>query len=167
MSPVEYPYKPPDRTMYYVGPENAYMVAAKEFARQHITVKHVGGALVVRDGKIIGYGSNGAGFHEVHGCAREKMNVPTGTHYELCRGCSYEYHSEALAIRDAKEKHEETHGADLYLWGHWWCCKECWRTMIEAGVKNVYLLEGSERLFNKNNPGNVIGRQFEGYNTNL
>ena len=89
------------------------------------------------------------------------MNVPTGTGYELCEGCSYKYHSEATAIHDAQERGEDTRDADVYLWGHWWCCKPCWKAMIEAGIKNVYLLEGSERLFNKEVPGNVIGRQFE------
>jgi hypothetical protein len=33
--------------------------------------------------------------------------------------------------------------------------------MITAGIRDVYLLEGSEILFDKNDPGNIIGRQFE------
>jgi hypothetical protein len=33
--------------------------------------------------------------------------------------------------------------------------------MIAAGIRDVYLMEGSERLFNKAHPDNVIGRQFE------
>ncbi len=32
--------------------------------------------------------------------------------------------------------------------------------MIEAGIQNVYLLEGSERMFDKNHAENIIGRQF-------
>ena len=54
----------------------------------------------------------------------------------------------------------DTVGADLYLWGHWWACAPCWNAIIESGIENVYLLEGSERLFNKAHHGNVIGRQF-------
>jgi hypothetical protein len=38
---------------------------------------------------------------------------------------------------------------DLYLWGHWWCCKLCWDKMIEVGIKNVYLMEGVDKLFKK------------------
>lgn len=50
---------------------------------------------------------------------------------------------------------------DLYLWGHWWFCEPCWNAMIEAGIRDVYLLENSEVLFNKAHPENIIGRQFE------
>ena len=158
---IQYPYLPAGRTILYVPASNEFMAATKEFARKNNTVKHVGAAVVVRDGRIIGRGSIGAGFHGAQGgCIREKMNVPTGTRYDLCKGCSHENHSEASAIRDAKEHNEDTHGADLYLWGHWWCCEPCWRAMLEAGISNVYLLEGSERLFNKNHPDNIIGSQF-------
>ena len=162
MSAIQYPYMPEGRAILYVPADNEFMAAAKEFARKNNTVKHVGAAVVVRDGRIIGRGSIGAGVHGAQGgCIREKMNVPTGTRYDLCKGCSHENHSEASAIRDAKEHGEDTSGADLYLWGHWWCCEPCWNAMLEAGINDVYLLEGSERLFNKNHPENVIGRQFE------
>jgi deoxycytidylate deaminase len=169
MLDIQYPYLPANRIILYVPADNPFMVAGKEYARQNNTVRHVGAALVVKDGHTIGRGSVGAGFHgEIdpatgapRGCAREKMNVPTGTGYELCKGCSYEYHSEALAISDAKKNGEDTRGADVYLWGHWWVCEHCWNTMIDAGIQNLYLLEGSERLFNKTHPDNIIGRQFE------
>jgi hypothetical protein len=32
--------------------------------------------------------------------------------------------------------------------------------MIEAEIGQVTLLEGSERLFNKEHPDNIVGRQF-------
>ncbi len=157
---IAYPYIPAGKTILYVGEDNKLMAAAKEFARANNTVKHIGGAVIVKNGRIIGRGSNGAGYHKAHGCMREKMNVPTGTRYDLCKGCSYEFHSEASAIRDAKESGEDTRGSDLYLWGHWWACEPCWKAMAEAGIAHVYLLEGSERLFNKNHPDNIIDRQF-------
>ncbi|OGG63065.1 hypothetical protein A3C21_01285 [Candidatus Kaiserbacteria bacterium RIFCSPHIGHO2_02_FULL_59_21] len=166
MTGILYPYIPPGKTIMYVGLDNEFMTAAKEFARENNTVQHVGAALVVTNGRVIGRGSIGAGVHgEQGGCIRERLNVPTGTRYDLCKGCAHEYHSEASAIREAKERGEDTRGADLYLWGHWWCCEPCWSAMTEAGIGNVYLLEGSERLFNKSSPGNVIGRQFETHYT--
>lgn len=169
MSDIQYPYLPANRIILYVPADNPFMAAAKEYARENNTVKHVGAAVVVKDGRIIGRGSVGAGLHgEIdpatgtkRGCVREKMNVPTGTGYELCKGCGYEYHSEALAIRDAKKSGADTEGADVYLWGHWWACKQCWKTMMDASIQNLYLLEDSEKLFNKTHPDNVIGRQFE------
>ncbi len=162
MSDIQYPYLPEDRTILYVPESNPFMAAAKEFARENNTVKHVGAAVIVKDGAIIARGSIGAGIHgKQGGCIREKMNVPTGTQYDLCQGCGHEYHSEASAIHDAKMGGENTRDADLYLWGHWWCCEPCWKSMIDAGIKNVYLLESSEKLFNKAHPENIIGRQFE------
>lgn len=159
---ILYPYLPKNREIKYVPEDNEFMAKSMEFARQHNTVKHVGAAVIVKEGRVIGYGSIGAGVHgEQGGCIREKMNVPTGTQYELCEGCGSKYHSEADAIRDAHKAEADTNGADLYLWGHWWACKPCWDAIIEAGIRDVYLLEGSERLFNKNNPDNIIGRQFE------
>ena len=158
---IQYPYLPTGRTILFVPASNEFMAAAKEFARKNNTVKHVGAAVVVKSGRIIGRGSIGGGLHgEQGGCIREKMNVPTGTRYDLCKGCSHENHSEASAIRDAKEHNEDTHGADLSLWGHWGACEPCWDAMIAAGIKNLYLMKGSERLFNKAHPKNVIGKQF-------
>lgn len=161
MAAIQYPYLPAGRTILYVGTDNPFMATARKYARENNTVKHIGAAVVVKDGKIIGRGSIGAGFHgQRDGCIREEMNVPTGTRYDLCEGCRYKYHSEASAIRDAKEKNEDMQGGDLYLWGHWWACEPCWNAIQEAGIANVYLLEGSEKLFNKAHPDNIIGRQF-------
>jgi len=89
-----------------------------------------------------------------------KRGIPTGQQYELCEGCHPKNHSEPRAIADAKKNGHDTKGADLYLWGHWWACETCWQTMIAAGIKNFYLMEGSEKLFNKSHPKNIIGKQF-------
>ncbi len=159
---IKYPYLPEGREIKYVDESNPFMAAAKEFARQNNTVRHIHAAVIVKDGKIIARGSIGAGFHGAHGgCIREKLNVPTGTRYDLCEGCGYQYHSEASALRDASEHNQDTRGADLYLWGHWWCCEPCWKVMIEAGIKDVYVLEGGERFFEKSHKDNILGKQFQ------
>jgi len=33
--------------------------------------------------------------------------------------------------------------------------------MKEAGIRSVYLLEDSEKLFNKDHPENIVGKQFD------
>ena len=96
----------------------------------------------------------------MEGWERVKHNIPPGKGYELCLGCNPAYHSEPSAIQDAQKRGFKTEGADLYLWGHWWACEPCWQAMIAAGIKNFYLLKGSERLFNKAHSKNVIGKQF-------
>ncbi|MEX2054056.1 MAG: deaminase [Candidatus Colwellbacteria bacterium] len=161
-SDIDYPYIPDGRTIVYVLKDNEYLVAAKEYARENSLDKTMPtGSVVVKEGKIIGISGNGSEYHNDNECERVKLNIPTGEGYELCEGCHPNNHSESRAVRDAMAKGYDPKGSDLYLWGHWWCCEPCWSAMEEAGVSNVYLMEGSERLFNKNHSDNIIGRQFE------
>lgn len=159
---IEYPYLPEGRSILYVPDDNIYIQEAKKFAKENSLDKMMpNSSVIVKDNKIIGIGVNGSDYHEKHGCYRVKNNIPSGQGYELCDGCSPINHGEAKAIKNAVDNGNDTNGADLYLWGHWWCCEPCWSAMTKAGIKDVYLLEGSEVLFNKNNPDNVVGHQFE------
>src|SRR5690606_19102476 len=106
----------------YVEIDNPFMQAAREFARANSYDKTMPtGSVIVKDGKIIGSGANGSNYHLLHGCERVRQNIPTGKGYELCEGCHPKNHSEVSAIADA-EGHQLA-GAELYLWGHWWCCE--------------------------------------------
>ena len=158
---INYPYLPEGRTILYVPENNEFMLAAKEVARTQALDKSMPvGSLLVKGGVIIGRGGNGSDFHKTHVCERVKQGIPTGQGYELCEGCHPKNHSEARAIKDTLDRGNETSGADVYTWGHWWCCESCWNAMIAAGVLNVYLMEGSERLFNREHPENIVGKQF-------
>lgn len=159
---IEYPYIPEGREIKYVPASNEFMQAAKAFAREHSLDKAMQNAsVIVVDGEIIAAGANGSDYHDAHECERVKQGIPTGQGYELCPGCSPENHGEQSAIKDAREKGVDIAGADLYMWGHWWCCESCWKAMIDAGINDVYLLEGSEKLFNKDSEENIIGHQFD------
>lgn len=159
---VEYPYIPDGRTIEYVPADNEFMQRAKEVARTESKDKAMPNAsVIVKNGEIIGEGANGSDWHEDNGCERVKLNMPSGQGYELCEGCHPKNHSEPTAIADAVEQNNDTEGADLYLWGHWWCCEPCWGSIKAAGVSQIYLIEDSEVLFDKNHPDNIIGRQFE------
>jgi deoxycytidylate deaminase len=158
---ISYPYLPAEKSFQYVSMDNEYIQAAEEYARENSLDKNMPtGSVVVLDGKIIGRGANGSNYHETHECERVKRGIPTGQGYELCEGCHPKNHSEPRAIADAKTRHSDLSGASLYLWGHWWCCEPCWTAIIEAGIKTVCLAEGSEHLFNKESPQNIVGRQF-------
>ncbi len=138
------------------------MILAKEFARTHSLDKTMpGAALVVLDGHIIGRGANGSDYHKKFSCQRVALGCKTGEGYELCEGCHPKNHSEPKAIANAVTNHNPTNGADLFLWGHWWCCQPCWDSMKTASIRTVYLLEGSEKLFNKEHPENIVGKQFQ------
>ena len=159
---IKYPYLPEGRTILYVGIDNPFMQEAKKVAREFSLDKAMpNGTVFVKNGEIIARGANGSNYHDTHECERVKRGIPTGQGYELCEGCHPKNHGEPKAVKDAKEHGKDTNGADAYLWGHWWCCEPCWNEMIKAGIKDVYLLENSEVLFNKENPNNIVGKQFE------
>ncbi len=146
---IQYPYLPEGRTIYYVSADNPFMRAAQEYALAHsLDDFQKTGSVVVKGGHIIGRGANGSHYHREHGCERVRRHIPTGERYDLCEGCHPKNHSEPKAIADAFSHGEDTRTADLYLYGHFWCCKPCWDAMLAAGIKSVYLLEGSEKLFN-------------------
>ncbi len=134
------PYLPKSREILYVPSDNKFMLAAKKFAEENSQDSQFKtGAVIVQNGKIIGFGANGSDFHEKIGCVRKFFRVKTGKKYWMCPGCSPQNHAEQSAIADAKFRGNSTKGADLYLWGHWWCCQSCWEKMIEAEIRNVYL----------------------------
>lgn len=159
--PVEFPYMPKEGRIEYVAAENEFMQAAKEYAKKHSLDRVMPNAsVVVKDGKIIGRGANGSTYHDTHECERIKRGIPTGQGYELCEGCHPKNHSEPKAVKDALKTQSDLSGAAIYLWGHWWCCEPCWQAMLENGIRTVYLLKDSEKLFNKAHPENIVGRQL-------
>ena len=139
---IEYPYIPKNQVIQYVSLNNPFMQAAKEMADKSGCVKQPTGAVIVLNIQIIGRGSN----------AGKKQNVcphwdsPTGENYGPCKNiCRQNGHAETEAILSSKYL---TKDANLYLYGHWWCCRPCWEAIIKAGIRNVYLLKNSHKLFN-------------------
>ncbi|MBL8158488.1 hypothetical protein JNK62_03070 [bacterium] len=156
---IKYPYLPEGRTILYVPADNRFMQEARKSALENSLDDAVKtGSVIVKDGIVIGRGANGSDYHKSHVCERVRRKMPTGEGYELCEGCHPKNHSEPRAVADAQAQGHDTKGADLYLYGHWWACVPCWDAIMEAGIANVYLQEGSERLFNREHPDNILGR---------
>ena len=156
MKQINYPYIPAGRKFLFVPESNPFMAKAKEIRNTKSTDKNVStGSVIVADGQIIGEAANQASLsnpklQDLHKkiCIRKILKIKTGRKYWLCPGCAKPMeHSEAGAIRDAKKRGNDTRGADLYMYGHWWSCKPCWDKMTAAGIRNVYLLQNSEDLF--------------------
>jgi len=153
---IQYPYLPEGREIKFVPETNEFMTEAKRIRDTESTdLKNPTGAVVVKDNKIIGKSANHAkltnpkllNLHSKY-CVRRILHIPSGKGYFLCPGCAnYKQHGESSAIRNALKNGGDTNGADLYLFGHWWCCKPCWDTMIKAGIKDVYLVENAHELF--------------------
>lgn len=160
---INYPYLPKDEVIRYVPASNEFMMSAKKYAKEHSLDNSMPTAsVVVINNQIIGQASNGSKYHSVYGCERVKRGIPTGENYELCEGCHPKNHSEPKAILDAVKNNPQAKLADgeLYLWGHWWACEPCWRSIKKAGIKKVFLEENSYKLYNKNHPHNIVGKQF-------
>jgi deoxycytidylate deaminase len=159
---INYPYIPSDGHIGYVPADNPHVQEAKSYSRDHSIDKTMPtGSIIVLNDEVVGRGANGSTYHDEHVCERVRLGIPTGQQYELCEGCSPKNHSEPRAIADALSRIDSIKGADLYLWGHWWCCEPCWKSMKEAGIRTVYLLEDSEILFNKAHADNIVGKQFD------
>ena len=158
---IKYPYLPAGKTIFYVPENNKYMLAAKEYALTHSTDRQVstGSVIVDENGEILVSVANQSALKnkfllDTHKnwCIRKFFKIPSGQKYWLCPGCaSHKNHSEYQASMALKKKFPQkiNTNLDLYLWGHWWCCKPCWDKMTEIGIRNVYLMEGVDKLFKK------------------
>lgn len=152
-----YPYLAPGRTFQYVSEADPSMRAARTVCETHSTDRrHPTGSAILKDGVLLARAANLSGFrnpalirlHEQGWCVRKALGIPSGKHYWLCPGCaSHRNHSEALAIADARRRGVDIARADLYLWGHWWCCKPCWDAITRAEIERVYLVDGATERF--------------------
>lgn len=156
---IKYPYLPESRIILYVPENNKYMQVAKEIALNQSTDRKVstGAVIVDENGIILVSAANQSALKNKfllnthkNWCLRKLLKVPSGQKYWVCPGCaSHKNHGEYRAITALEKKFPQKiiSGLDLYLWGHWWCCKPCWDKMISVGIKNVFLMENSENLF--------------------
>jgi len=164
---IEYPYIPKGRTILHVPEDNPFMRLAEEMRNTKSTdAIHPTGAVIVLGGEIVGKAANQSRLKSkkaraLHGnglCIRRIFKIPSGKKYWLCPGCALsKHHAELQSLKDALRNGKSAQGADMYLYGHWWCCKPCWDGIEKASIKSVYVLEGSERLFNRNHPDNIVG----------
>lgn len=99
------------------------------------------GAVIVKDNRVMTTGYNGApagisSCMERGECLREKNNIPSGTHAEIC----YAAHAEQNAIIQAARYGININGATLYCTHQ--PCVICAKIIINAGIKRVIYKEG-------------------------
>lgn len=129
---------------------NYYLDISKEVANRSTCLRRKYGCIVVNNDEIIATGYNGAprgrkNCCELGYCYRDKMNVPRGERYELCRSV----HAEQNAIISAARK--DLIGATLFITGintkddsiepHSTSCMMCKRVVINSGIKEVIVRE--------------------------
>ena len=126
-----------------------YLSIADAVSRRSTCIRRQYGAVIVKDDEIISTGYNGAprgrrNCIDCGECERERLKVPHGERYELCRSV----HAEANAIISAPRR--EMIGATMYLSGretgealeHAECCEMCKRFIINAGIARVVTADG-------------------------
>ena len=133
-----------------ISKENYYLNIAKTVAGRGTCIRRKFGAIIVKDDVIISTGYAGAprgrvNCCDLNYCLRDKMNIPRGERYELCRSV----HAEANAIIAASR--DRMLGSTLYLacidpkTGETvpgtCCCQMCKRMVINAGIAKVIVME--------------------------
>lgn len=127
---------------------NYYLDISETVSERGTCLRRNFGAIIVQNDEIIATGYNGAPRGRVncsdHGeCMRDKLNVPKGQRYELCRSV----HAEANAIISASRR--DMIGSTLYLVGRdaqthellpdATSCSMCRRQIINAGIVKVII----------------------------
>lgn len=130
---------------------DTYLNCAEVFAYRSTCIKRKYGAVIVKDDVVISTGYNGAprGFDnccDLGSCPRLDRDMHQGEGYDICRAI----HAEENALLNCSR--QQTIGADLYLVGinpkdnsihEAKPCPLCARSIIQAGIKNVYLRIGA------------------------
>jgi dCMP deaminase len=134
--------------MERVSKNNYYLDIAQTVSERSTCMRKRYGAIIVKNDIIIATGYNGAprgrkNCSDIGSCTRERLGIPRGERYELCRSV----HSEANAIIAASR--ENMLGASLYM-----CCTDpkngeivpntnscmmCKKLIINSGISRVYI----------------------------
>ena len=127
---------------------NYYLDIAESVLKRGTCLRRNFGAIIVKNDEIISTGYVGAprgraNCSDLGYCMREKLNIPKGERYELCRSV----HAESNAIISAPRS--EMIGASIYLachdaktdelYGDVEPCSMCKRLIINAGISTVYV----------------------------
>jgi dCMP deaminase len=131
-----------------VSKENYYLDIAQTVAERSTCLRKMYGAIIVKNDVIVSTGYNGAprgrkNCTDLKNCMRDKLGIPRGERYEMCRSI----HSEANAIIAASR--EQMLGSTLYMA----CvdpktgeivpgtssCMMCKRQIINAGIARVVI----------------------------
>lgn len=136
--------KRPDWDEYFLN-------IAKAVSRRGTCIRRRFGAVIVKNNVHISDGYVGAPRNtpncvDIDYCLRDRLKIPSGLLYELCRSV----HAEENSIINAARNGISVVGAKLYLYGEdiatgkIYPVPPCWRckkAIINAGIVNVYVKE--------------------------
>jgi dCMP deaminase len=129
----------PSKEEYYLG-------IAKEVAERSTCFRNRGGAIVVRGDQIVATGYIGAprktkDCFERNECLRDKLKIPHGKQYEMCRSV----HAEMNTIINAARAGVSLFDGDMYIYHRdregkemdSYPCFICKKLIINAGINRV------------------------------
>ena len=134
---------------------NYYLDISETVLERGTCLRRNYGSIIVQNDEIISTGYTGAprgrkNCIDLNLCIREKLNVPRGKQYELCRSV----HSEANAIISASRR--DMIGATLYLVGkdaktgeyveNANSCSMCKRLIVNSGIKNIIIRDSKDKF---------------------
>lgn len=132
---------------------NYYLDLAETVSQRGTCLRRHYGAVIVKNDEVISTGYVGAprgrkNCSDMNVCLREKMRIPRGERYELCRSV----HAEANAIISAAR--DKMIGSSLYLVGidmatgdyvqNANSCSMCKRLIINAGIEKVFIRDSKD-----------------------
>lgn len=132
---------------------NYYLDLAEMVSQRGTCLRRNYGAVIVKNDEVVSTGYVGAprgrkNCSDIGECIRQKMHIPRGERYELCRSV----HAEANAIICASR--ERMIGSSLYLVGkevdtgeyiaNSNSCSMCKRQIINAGIEKVYIRDDKD-----------------------
>ena len=131
---------------------NYYLDLAQVVSQRGTCLRRKFGAVIVKNDEVISTGYVGAprgrrNCSDLGYCIREKLAIPRGERYELCRSV----HAEANAIISASR--HQMRGAEMYLAGgendgsyvlNACCCSMCKRMVINAGIARVIIRDDAQ-----------------------
>ena len=127
---------------------NYYLDLAESVSQRGTCLRRHYGAVIVKNDEVISTGYVGAprgrkNCTDLNWCLREKLGIPRGERYELCRSV----HAEANAISSAPR--DKMLGSSRYLVGidmstgdyvkNANSCSMCKRMVINAGIEKIYI----------------------------
>ncbi len=138
-----------------ISKENYYLDIAQTVSERSTCLRRRFGAIIVKNDSIIATGYNGAprgrkNCDDLGYCFREKLGIPRGERYEMCRSV----HAEANAIIAAPR--EQMLGSTLYMvctspvdgavMSGTTSCMMCKKLAINAGIERLVVRDDAENF---------------------
>ena len=132
---------------------NYYLDLAEMVSQRSTCLRRHFGAVLVQNDEVISTGYTGAprgrkNCSDLNYCVRQKLNVPRGERYELCRSVHAEANASISTSRD------KMLGSTLYLVGiecdtgeyveNASSCSMCKRLIINAGIQHVIIRDNKD-----------------------